>query len=246
MMGHPISVIGHVSNSSPRNNAMKKKIPALVIALIVAAGLFSACKKEGDEVAVVIDKKKITVNEFNRYYYMFAKMMLNMDKEDVDKMANNPEIENHPSLSLLNKNKFMDFLVSRKLLYNKAFDDDSMNRDDLKTISELSDLQFVSSYYLSVKLKDEIQVSDADVDEFYKRNMDRLKGVPMNDEAVNWMKQQVFMEKLEMKSNQFIMDLLAESKVNREGFRKYLTGLEKNGTKKDEKTDKSGDGKKAE
>ncbi len=224
---------------------MKRRIPALVTALIIAAGLFSACKKEGDEVAVVIDKKKITVNEFNRYYYMFAKMMLNMDKEDVDKMASNPEIENHPSLSLLNRNKFMDFLVSRKLLYNKAFDDDSMNRDDLKTISELSDLQFVSSYYLSVKLKDDIQVSDADVDEFYKRNMDRLKGVPMNDEAVNWMKQQVFMEKLEMKSNQFIMDLLAESKVNREGFRKYLTDLEKKKTKKEEKTDESGDGKKA-
>lgn len=223
---------------------MNRRIPALVTALIVAAGLFSACKKEGDEVAVVIDKKKITVNEFNRYYYMFAKMMLNMDKEDVDKMANNPEIENHPSLSLLNRNKFMDFLVSRKLLYNKAFDDDSMNRDDLKTISELSDLQFVSSYYLSVKLKDDIQVSDADVDEFYKRNMDRLKGVPMNDEAVNWMKQQVFMEKLELKSNQFIMDLLAESKVNREGFRKYLADLEKKKTKKEEKTDESGDGKK--
>ncbi len=224
---------------------MKRRIPALVTALIVAAGLFSACKKEGDEVAVVIDKKKITVNEFNRYYYMFAKMMLNMDKEDVDKMASNPEIENHPSLSLLNRNKFMDFLVSRKLLYNKAFDDDSMNRDDLKTISELSDLQFVSSYYLSVKLKDDIQVSDADVDEFYKRNIDRLKGVPMNDEAVNWMKQQVFMEKLELKSNQFIMDLLAESKVNREGFRKYLTDLEKKKTKKEDKSDESGDGKKA-
>ncbi|MBN2080545.1 MAG: hypothetical protein JW838_16370 [Spirochaetes bacterium] len=228
---------------------MKIRIPALVTALIVAAIFFSACKKEGDEVAVVIDKKKITVNEFNRYYYMFAKMMLNMDKEDVDKMAGNPEIENHPSLSLLNKNKFMDFLVSRKLLYNKAFEDDSMNRDDLKTISELSDLQFVSSYYLSVKLKDEIQVSDADVNEFYKRNIDRLKGVPMNDEAVNWMKQQVFMEKLEIKSNQFIMDLLAESKVNREGFRKYLTDLGKKQNKKEEpsqeKTGESGDAKKA-
>ncbi len=222
---------------------MKLKTTAIVAAILIAAGFLSTCKKEGDQVAVLIDKEKITVDEFNRYYYMFAKMMLNMDKKDVDKMADNPEIENHPSLSLLNKNKFMDFLVSRKLLYNKAFDDDSVVKDDLKTISELSDLQFVSSYYLSIKLKDEIQVGDADINDFYKRNIDRLKGVPMNDEAVNWMKQQVFMEKLEIKSNQFIMDLLAESKVNREGFRKYIADLEKKKTTKEEKTDKSGDKK---
>jgi hypothetical protein len=192
----------------------------------------STCKKEGDEVAVVIDNEKITINQFNNYYYMFAKMMLNMDKKEVDKMAANPEIENHPTLSLLNKTKFMDFFVSRNLLYIKANQDDSISKDDLNTVSDLAKLQFVSSYYLGQKLKDEIKVTDEEVNNFYTRNKDKLKGVPMNDEAINWMKQQVFMEKLEVKSNQFILEILGEIKVNKEGFKKYMAKAAKD--KKDE------------
>ncbi len=202
---------------------MKKSTLAFVAICAIAASLLTSCKKEGDELAVKIDNEKITINEFNNYYYLFAKMMLNMDKKDVDKMAANPEIENHPTLNLLNKNKFMDFFVSRKLLYIKASQDDSINKEEMETVAELAKLQFVSSYYLSQKLKDEIKVTDEDVNAFYARNKDKLKGVPMNDEAVNWMKQQVFMEKLEMKSNQFILEILGEIKVNREGFKKYMS-----------------------
>lgn len=202
--------------------------------IMAAAAIILTCKKPGDEVAVVIDNEKITIDEFNRYYYMFAKMMLNMDKKEVDRMAANPDIENHPTLGLLNRNKFMDFLISRKLLYKKAFDDDSLNKDDLKTIRELSDLQFVASYYLTQKLKDDIKVSEAEINEFYNQNRERLKGVPMNDEAISWMRNQVFMQKMEMKSNQFILDLLAEAKVNREGFKKYMKELEKKGESKEE------------
>jgi len=206
---------------------MKKSKWAFFILLCIAVSLLSTCKKEGDEVAVVIDNEKITINQFNNYYYMFAKMMLNMDKKEVDKMAANPEIENHPTLSLLNKAKFMEFFISRKLLFIKANQDDSINKDDLKTVSDLAKLQFVSSYYLGQKLKDEIKVSDEEVNQFYTKNKEKLKGVPMNDEAINWMKQQVFMEKLEVKSNQFILEILGEIKVNKEGFKKYMSKLAK-------------------
>jgi hypothetical protein len=220
-----------------RNNTMKKSKWAFFILLCVAVSLLSTCKKEGDEVAVIIDNEKISINQFNSYYYMFAKMMLNMDKKEVDKMAANPEIENHPTLSLLNKSKFMEFFISRKLLYIKANNDDSIVKDDLKIVADLAKLQFVSSYYLGQKLKDEIKVSDEEVNAFYNRNKDKLKGVPMNDEAINWMKQQVFMEKLEVKSNQFILEILGEIKVNKEGFKKYMakTAKEKKDEPKEEK-----------
>jgi len=216
---------------------MKKSKWAFFILLFIAVSLLSACKKEGDEVAVKIDNEKITIDQFNKYYYMFAKMMLNMDKKEVDKMAANPEIENHPTLSLLNKTKFMDFFVSRKLLYIKANQDDSINKDDLNIVADLAKLQFVSSYYLGQKLKDEIKVSDEEVNNFYTKNKDKLKGVPMNDEAINWMKQQVFMEKLEIKSNQFILEILGEIKVNKEGFKKYMSKIEKEKTSKEKKED---------
>jgi ribosomal protein L12E/L44/L45/RPP1/RPP2 len=211
----------------------------LIIALLFSLFLISTCKKEGDEVAVKIDDEKITINQFNNYYYMFARMMLNLEKKDADKMAANPEIETHPTLNLLNKSKFMEFFVSRKLLYIKAFQDESINKDDLKTVTELAKLQFISSYYLSQKLKDEIKVSDDDVNKFYAKNKDKLKGVPMNDEAINWMKQQIFMEKLELRSNQFILEILGEIKVNKDGFKKYMAKLQKEKAEKDKEKDKN-------
>ena len=204
-----------------------KKTTGAIILLILAVTLTTTCKKEGDETAVKIDSEKISINQFNNYYYMFAKMMLNMDKKDVDKAAANPDIENHPTLNVLNKRKFMDFLVSRKLLYIKAMQDDSINKEDLKTIEELSKIQFVSSYYLLQKLKDEIQVTDQDMNEFYARNKEQLKGMPMNDEMQYRIRQQIFSEKLEQKSNQFIIDLLGEIKVNKEGFKNYMNKIDK-------------------
>ncbi|HOD15668.1 MAG TPA: hypothetical protein PK307_03410 [Spirochaetota bacterium] len=204
-----------------------KRTKWAIILLILAVTMTTTCKKDGDELAVKIDDEKISINQFNNYYYMFAKMMLNMDKKDVDKAAANPEIENHPTLNILNKRKFMEFLVSRKLLYIKAFQDDSINREDLKTIEELSKIQFVSSYYLLQKLKDDIQVTDQEMNEFWNRNKDQLKGMPMNEEMEGRIRQQIFSEKLELKSNAFIIDLLGEIKVNKEGFKKYMEKIEK-------------------
>lgn len=204
-----------------------KRTKWAIMLLILALSFTTTCKKEGDELAVKIDNEKISINQFNNYYYMFAKMMLNMDKKDVDKAAANPEIENHPTLNILNKRKFMDFLVSRKLLYIKAFQDDSINKEDLKTIEELSKIQFVSSYYLLQKLKDDIKVTDQEMSDFWNRNKEQLKGMPMNEEMEGRIRQQIFSEKLEMKSNQFIIDLLGEIKVNKEGFKKYMDKIEK-------------------
>jgi hypothetical protein len=213
------------------------------IALLLSLCLMLTCKKEGDEVAVKIDDENYTINQFNNYYYMFARMMMNMDKKDADKMASNPEIENHPTMNLLNKSKFMEYFVSRKLLYIKAYKDDSINKDDLNTVSELAKLQFISSYYLSQKLKDEIKVTDEDVNNFYNKNRDQLKGVPMNDEIINRIKQQIFMEKLEIKSNQFILEILGEIKVNKDGFKKYIAKLksEKDSKEKKEEKQEKGD-----
>jgi hypothetical protein len=214
------------------------------IALLISLCFITTCKKEGDEVAVKIDDEKISINQFNNYYYMFARMMLNMDKKDADRMASNPEIENHPTMNLLNKSKFMEYFVSRKLLYIKAFKDETINKDDLKTVSELAKLQFISTYYLSQKLKDEIKVSDEDVNTFYNKNKEKLKGVPMNDEAINWIKQQIFMEKLEMKSNQFILEILGEIKVNKDGFKQYMAKLRKDKESKEKVGEKQEKGDK--
>jgi len=49
----------------------------------------------------------------------------------------------------------------------------------------------------------------------------------MNEEMEGRIRQQIFSEKLELKSNAFIIDLLGEIKVNKEGFKKYMEKIEK-------------------
>ena len=142
-----------------------------------------------------------------------------MEKDEIDKISEDPSMADHPTL---NKTKFMDFIISRKLLYKKTINDESLDQEELKTIIELFKLQGVSSYYLSLKLKDKITVTDDEIDRFYKENKKIFKGVPINDDVINRIKQQIYMQKFEQESSQFIMNLLAESKVNREGFRNHI------------------------
>lgn len=200
---------------------MKRTIALALIAFIPVLYL-SSCKK-GD-VAVKIDDEKITIPEFNNYYYMQNKLLMNMDKAEIDKVADDPQIENHPTL---NKSRFLDFLISRKLLYEKAMKDDKINKEELKTIVELAQMQAAATYYLTEKLGSEITVSDKEADEFYRQNPQLFKGVPVNDAVIDQIKRQIKMQKLEQKSNQYIFDVMAEHKINREGFREYIKNQEK-------------------
>ncbi len=203
---------------------------AIVSLLTISA---TSCKK-GSKWAVKIDGEKISIDEFYKFYYTQNKMLLNLDKEEIDKLADDPQLAEHPTI---NKTKFMDYLVSRKLLYRKAMNDEDIDKEELNALIELSNLNAAANYYILEKHKDEIEVSDEEAEMFYRNNQEQFKGVPINDQVMNGIKQQIFMQKLEAKSSEFIMNLIAESKVNREGFKKHLKEQkEEDGKKKDEKS----------
>ncbi len=188
---------------------------AAFLSLIIA--FTSGCKKS--DWAVKIDNETISMDEFNNFYYTQNKMILNLDKADLDKLSQDPQLENHPTI---NKKRFMDFIISRVLLYDRAKNDSSIDQDKLKAIIDISVMNAAATYYLTEKFKDEIVVSDAEANAFYNENRDLFKGVPIDDQIVKRIKQQIFMQKLEKKSNDYIMELIAEAKVNREGFNKSI------------------------
>lgn len=190
-----------------------------MISLLIFLTIASSCNMISGEVLAEIDSDEITLDEFQSYYYTQNKVLLNLDTKEIDRLSHESNMENHPTL---NKSKFMDFLISRKLLYTKAMDDSSINKKELEAIIELTRLQGVATYYLSEKLKDEISVSDDEVNAFYNQNKQLFKGVPIDEGIINKIKQQIFMQKFERKSSEFVMNLIAESKVSREGFKKYL------------------------
>lgn len=198
---------------------MKKTLFLMIMSSLLTAAVATACNSGKGETLVEIDDTKIGAKDFENYYYAQNQIMLNVDRDQVKELAADPSMKNHPTL---NKSKFMDNLVATKLLVAKAENDPDINQEELNTISELSRLQAVANYYRFAKLKDEITVTDEEIERFYEENRQHFRGVAITDEVMERIRQQIFMQKFERASSEFVMSLMAESKVNREGFREYL------------------------
>ncbi len=214
---------------------MKKTATLIVSAFILSMFVLgTSCKKEGSQVAIDIEGDKITVDEFNRYYYLQNRLLTNMSKKEIDKLADDPSLEGHPTL---NKKRFSENLISQRLLLKKAKEDDKINKDELEAVLEIGKLQAAANYYIMEKFKNEIKVTDAEVEQFYKENPQIFKGVPINDEVISKIKQQIFMQKMQVQSNQMILDIMGETKIKKEGLRKYILNKKsaKTADKEDEK-----------
>ncbi len=217
---------------------MKFRILLLSFILLAVILPMVSCNS-GGEVAAKIDGEVITVGELNQFYYTQNKMLTNLKtNEEIDKLASDPAYARHP---YLNKASFLDQLISQKLLYKKAFEDKSIDQEELKTMVEMTKVQTVSQYYLGQKLKDRITVTDKEVNDYYAKNRKRFAGRTAND-ATQMIKQQIFQYKSRKEANQYIMELMAESKVNKEGFAEYMkktaktsTEVKKEEPKKEEK-----------
>lgn len=195
------------------------KQSVLMLTLIAAIVVFStSCKNMFGDAAAKIDGDKITIEELNKFYYVQNKMLTNIDsKEEIDKLADNPAYANHP---FLNKANFLDHLIAQKVLYEKAMDDKSIDKDELETLLEMVKVQTAAQYFLSKKLKDKIAVTDEEVDKIYSENRSKFAGRTA-DEASNYIKQQIFSQKSRQETNKYIAELLAEHAINKEGFKEY-------------------------
>lgn len=194
-----------------------KRVIILLVAVLISSSILFSCKK--DNWAAKIDDDVISLDDFYNYYYLQNKLFLNLEKKDLDKLSGDPTMMNHPTI---NKSRFLDFIISRKILFKKAMDDKNINKDDLNTIVELSKLQAVSTFYIMEKLKNEIKVTDQEAEQFYNSNKKLFNNVPIDENIINRIKQQIFMQKIEERSNEFIMDMMAQYKINREGLKNHL------------------------
>jgi hypothetical protein len=189
----------------------------LIAAIIVS---FVSCKNMFGDAAAKIDGDKITIEELNKFYYVQNKMLTNIDsKDEIDKLADNPAYANHP---FLNKTNFLDHLIAQKVLYDKAMDDKSIDKDELDTLLEMVKVQTAAQYFLSKKLKDKITVTDEEVDKIYSENRSKFAGRTA-EEASNYIKQQIFAQKSRQETNKYIAELLAEHAINKDGFKEYMS-----------------------
>ncbi len=204
-------------------------ISAILATFIILASF--ACEGGSGKWAAKIDGDVISIKELNSFYYTQNKILTNLEKnEDIDKLATDPRYAANP---YLNKGRFLEQLISQKLLYKKAMSDSDVNKDELKTLVELTKLQTVSQYYLGKKLKDRIVVTDEEVNKFYSANKKRFAGRTAN-EATMMIKQQIFSYKSRQEANKYLMELTAQSKVNKEGFAEYMKEQAKKSAPKSE------------
>jgi hypothetical protein len=139
-----------------------------------------------------------------------------MPKEEIDKLLANPKI----------KQTMLEQLIQVKAVYKKAMEDKSLNKEELNQVIELSKIQAVTQFYVLEKLKSEIVISDKEVEEIYKKNPNLPKGMSP-EQAFARIKAELFMQKFRPKSGEYVMNLVADSNVSREGFRKYAADKEK-------------------
>ncbi len=193
---------------------IKHLLTILIITMLIIPQI--SCKKEW---AAKVDGETISMEDFNKFYYLQSKMMANLEtNEEVDKLAENPAYANHP---LLSKAGFLDHIIAQKLLYKKAMSDKSIDKDELKTVIEMIKIQTAAQYYLGKKLKDKITVSDEEVTAVYNQNKSKFAGRTA-DEATAYIKQQIFTQKSRQETNKYIMELIAESKVDKDGFKESI------------------------
>ncbi|MFC1668770.1 hypothetical protein ACFL20_00135 [Spirochaetota bacterium] len=214
---------------------MKSKGLFLIILFILITSFSSCSKFSGNDWAAKIDDDKITIDEFMSFYYLQNKLLLNIEKnEEVDKLAEDTSVLSPQVQQYIVKTTFLDQLIAQKLLYKKAFQDDTVDQKELKIAEEIGKMQAVSAYYLGKKLKGKVEVTNEEVEKFYKRNKKLFRGVPIDENIIRRIKQQIFLQKSKLKSNEYLMTLIAESKVNKEGLKNYLKKMRENKDKNKE------------
>ena len=193
---------------------MKKQVIAIILIFLLTL----ACSN-GADWAAQVDGKKISMKDFNRFYYTQNRIMLNLEtNEEVDELAAQAETLSQQLQQMLVKQNFLDQLIAQKLIYNKAFSDKSIDREEMQALIDFTRYQAIASYYMAQKLKDKLEVSDEEVEEFYYANRQHFRGVPLNEEVVNTIRRQILMHKQQMETNQYLMDLITEARIDRKGL----------------------------
>jgi len=192
------------------------KIKHLLIISITAILIIPqlSCKKEW--AASIDDSSKIYMDEFNKFYYLQAKILFNIDSpEEVDKLAKKPGYED-----VLNKSKFLENLVAQKILYQKAMDDKTIDKDEFNTYIEFAKIQSVNQFYLGNKFKDRIKVTNEEIDMAYSQNRSRYAGMTA-EQATSDIRQQISAMKFRNESNMYVRNLMDEHKINYDGLKEY-------------------------
>lgn len=192
----------------------------LTFLLISSCALISiACGKGSNEWLVRINGDEITKTEFDQLYYAHHKQffqqvlgLMNISNQDVDKFASDPGTVRR--LPTLNKQIFLQEIVNQRLLFNKAVSEGYDDKEELRALLKVAKETAVVQFYIREKFKDDIAVTDSEVETFYNENRAKFKAEPI-DTAEKKIRQFLSTEKLRKKMAMFVGNLRETSRIER-------------------------------
>lgn len=169
-------------------------------------------KKAGKKItAARYSGKRISLYELNLLYYAQHMHLLNIDKNQIDTYAKDPD--KIKQLPTLNKRVFLDELIKQRLVYFKAEQDGFLRNEQLQAIISIAKEGAVVQTYIKHKFKKHLTVPNKEVEKEYMQGKDnRYSGVPI-DEAEKYIKQKLLMRKLQEKTSRLVEDLKSKAKI---------------------------------
>lgn len=184
---------------------MKKLV---LLASFICSIAFISCSKN---TVADIDGDKISLEEFNKFYYAQLKSRYNVKtNKEIDDLAANEDTRN----PMLDKTLFLDQLVQHKLLLNLAKDSDIVDTKEVEQLLDMQEENLVVGFYSKSKLIDKISVSEEEIQKEYNKNIRKFGNAPIN-KIEAYLKKMIKAQKFQQKATELVDDMKLKSKIER-------------------------------
>ncbi len=180
---------------------------AVGVCTALSIALVPGCGK--GEWIVKIDGEALTLQDLDQLYYAHHKQILqqlkfDISNEDVDKFAS--DLSTVKRLPTLNKEIFLNEVINQRLMYQKAVEAGTLKSPEVKAMIKVAHDTAVVQHFIREKFKNEIAVSDQEVEAFYNENRANFKMEPI-DQAEKKIRQFLSSQKLLKKMKKMVDDL---------------------------------------
>ena len=170
-------------------------------------------KRPSEGSVVSVNGKEISVKEFSALYYAYFMDQYNTpSRAEIDTYAADPVMLS--SNPLLERERFLDEIISQKLVLAEAEKDAFAASGDMKALLTLQKESGSVLYYVRAKFAKELEPSSAEIETFYQENREQMAAIPA-DKAEFYMKQTIRGRKMTLRAQELMSELSKGSAVRR-------------------------------
>ncbi len=182
---------------------MKKRFFSFLIIGIFILLTTTMCSKKKKIVVANVNGDKITLDEFNTRFEYYLKT----------KYAQNPELIPKARNSFEERKAVLRDMINERLIYDEAKKMKIDQEPEVKNLIKLYTRQIIINAYIDKYLSKDINVSDAEINEFYNKNKKYFKNADP-DLARKQIKYQLTLKKYDAKIAELLDKLKNKYKID--------------------------------